>query len=636
MREYEDRVFGYARTLVQDEPRAERITEQALADVLTSRGQDIESRLCAAIRKLAGGRTAGPLLQTLPPRDQRVSRDLHLRILDAVEDRQYTSRPARSRLTALGLAVLILAAAGLVQLQRTRSDALAAAAPTISDLAPPAGAREVGVDGQFRVQFARRPLGTPTLTHQPSDGNQHVTFWDGSTLLIEYSGLHFGQRYELVLDAQYQSHLHDTGHFVKRWTFVAEGPPRLARLEPIDGAGTVARYGQLSIGFSRRPSSDPVITLQPPATLAPGVWSGATWSVRYSDLQPRTQYAADVTVGSTDPTARIHRTWTFLTEAGAPPDGVPVVWYSTSSPWLSPSGDPTRFTALDWSGAMVGSVYARGNTHQNADGSWFQLMDGTGVAMDRQGRAVSDRQYFGAVWSDVPGRYCEIGFDPGGANANPTQWLAVGKVGGAARRVVTLGPIGRQSGYALIACSDLADRAILGQQVQGGYLDVRVIALSTGRTLYSHAYTNSSQMLVGSRDGRYVAESNLGPGPSATVIRRLSDGGVVARLTDQRVIAFSWDGSLVVTAPSFMVQTPGEIRLLDWHRGTVRWRLGGNPAATGQLPVVALPQPNGTAFMVAVGNPNSSGDVDGILLVRADGHAEKVVNGPIFLAAYPG
>ncbi|MDQ6883639.1 MAG: hypothetical protein M3077_05290 [Candidatus Dormibacteraeota bacterium] len=593
----------------------------------------MESRLCAAIRKLAGGKAVGPLLQTLPLTDRRVSRELHLRILDAVEDRQYTSRPARSRLTAVGLAVLILAGAGLVQLQRTRSDALAAAAPTISDVAPPAGAREVGVDGQFRIQFTRRPLGTPTLTHQPSDGKQHVTFWDGTTLLVEYSGLRFGQRYELVLDAQYQSHLRDIGHFVKRWTFVAEGPPRLVRTEPIDGAGTVARFGQLSIGFSRRPTSDPVVTLQPPAMLEAGAWNGTVWTAHYSDLQPRTNYAADVTVASSDPTARTHQTWTFMTEAGAPPDAVPLVWYSTSSPWLSPSGDPIRYVALDWSGANAGSVYLTGKSgsRQNADGSWIGLTDGSG-AMNRQGRVVPTRTLGGALWSDVPGRYCNIGFDPW----SPVQWLEVGQVGGTVRRVVTLGPTPGQSGFSLIACSGLTDRAVLGQQVQGGYLDVRVIGLSTGRTLYSHAYANAPQMLVGSRDGRYLAESSLGSGASATVIHRLSDGAVVARLTDQRVVGFSWDASLVITAPSWGVQTPGEIRLLDWHSGAVLWRLAGNPAATGQLPVVALPQPNGKRFMVGVGNPSSSGDVDGIFLLQADGHADKIVNGSVFLAAFSG
>jgi len=594
----------------------------------------LERRLCAETRKLAGRNAAGPLLQALPPADVRVSRDLHLRILDAVEDRQYTSSPAKSRLIAVGVALLVIAAVGVAQLQRTRSDALAAAAPTIADLTPAAGATEVGLDGVFRVQFGRRPIGTPTVSHQPADGTQHFSSWDGTTLLVDYSGLRYGVRYEVVVDAQYQSHLHDSGHFVKRWSFVAEGPARLAKTEPADGAQMIHRYGVLAIDFTRRPPSDPVVRLQPSATIGSGLWLGSTWTVRYSDLQPLATYVADVTVASADPIGRIHKTWSFQIEPGPPPAGVPVVWYSTTSPWQPGSGDPRRLVALDWSGATVGTLYATGSVRQNFDGSWLSMFDGTG-AFDRQGHVVPERSFGGAVWSDGGNRYCNIGFDPNKNPATTPQWLETGIIGGAVRRVATLGTINGLGGFNVIACSTLNDRAVVGTQTQGGWLDVRVIALSTGRVLYSHSYVNAPQMLIASRDGRYLAESASGTGPSATVIHRLSDGAAVARLSNQRVVAFSWDGSLVITAPSWGQETPGEIRLMDWHAGRVLWS-AGNPAATGQLPVSALVQPNGTDFMIGIGNPTGFGDTDGLLLVHADGRTEKILSGPIFPAGYSG
>jgi len=575
------------------------------------------------------------LLPTLPASDRRASRDLHERILDAVEDRQYTSNPARSRLIAVGIAVLVVAAVGLVQLQRTRSDALAAAAPTITDLTPAAGATEVGLDGVFRVQFGRRPIGTPTISHQPPDGTQHLSSWDGTTLLVDYRGLRYGARYEVVLDAQYQSHLHDTGHFQKQWTFVAEGPPRLAKTEPADGAQMVPRYGVFAVDFTRRPPGEPILKLQPSANIGSGSWSGSTWTVRYSDLQPLTTYVADVTVASGDPAGRIHRTWKFSVESGPPPAGLPVAWYSTSDPWQAPPGQLNRLVAIDWTGATVGTLYASSIGRQNADGSWLQTIDGTGV-VDRQGRVVSSRSLPQAVWSDVANRYCDIGVDPIKSNTPLPEWLETGVVGGTSRRVVSLGPASGQTGFSLLACSHQTDRAVLGQQVQGGYLDVRVIALSTGRQLYRHSYANEPQMLVVSRDGRYVAETASGSGLSATVIRRLSDSVVVARLTDQRVVGFSWDGSTVIVAPSWGVQTPGEIRLLNWHTGAVLWRLAGNPTATGQLPVYALAQPNGKAFIVGLGKLSGGGVADGLYLVHADGRAEKVVTGAVFLAAYSG
>ena len=637
VREFEDRVLGYATLPVTEPKRAEHIVEQAFAVALTGTGSgSLEARLCAAVRKLAGRKAGAPAIEVLPPTELRVSRELHLRILDAVEDRQYTAQPGRSRLAVAGVLLFLLAVAGLAQFGRARAEALAASAPVVTSITPFAGETEVSLDGQFLVQFARMPAGTPTLTHLPPDGKQSAARWDGTNLVADYAGLRLGVRYQVILEGSYRSRTHDTGHFEQRWSFSAHGPPRLAHTVPAEGAAMVPRYGMMYVDFTRQPASDPVLTLHPPATLSAGSWSGNTWTVRYAGLQPLTRYAADLTVPSGDPTGRIHRAWAFTSEVGAPPDGVPVVWYSTSSPWQPASGASARLVAVDWTGAMVGTLYANAFGRQNPQGSWLSMFDGSG-AVDSQGRVLTEPLFAGAIWSDVGSRFCNIGFDPTKSNALNPQWLETGSVGGGRRRVATLGTVqSGQGGFTILACSTLSDRAVVGTQTQAGFLEVRVIALSTGRRLYSHSYLNAPQMLIGSRDGRYVAESANGTGPSATVIHRLSDGAIVARLRDRRVVAFSWDGSQVVTAPSWGQQTPGEVQLLDWRSGTVLWRAAGNPAATGELPVYALAQPNGTAFMIGIGNPTGSGDADGLLLVHSDGRSEKVVGGPVFPAGYSG
>jgi len=625
-------VLGLAREIVQDEGRADRILEQAFARVLTGSKQDadLETRLAAMTHKLAGRRARGGTTLALPQTGVPVSADLHQRILDAIEDRQYTSRPVRSRLVALAATLLVIAAAGLVQLQRTRSEALAAAAPTIAALNPAPGAREVGVEGSFLVQFARTPVGTPTLKHLPADGTQKLSSWDGNRLIVDYTGLRFGVRYEVVLDASYQSKLHEAGHFQKRWSFVAEGPPRLARMGPASGASMAPRFGVLSLDFSRRPASDPVVQLQPAATIGPGSWVGTTWTAHYSDLRPLALYTAEVTVASTDPVGRIHRTWTFSVEQGPPPPPVPVVWYSTSSPWQSTSADLNRYVALDWTGKTVGSLYGINLVRQNYDGSWLATTDGNVV--DRSGRIVPLSSRTSQIWSDSGSRYCNIGFSA----FDGRQWLAAGAAGANPRVIAQLGfP---QRGYTLLACSDLADRVVLVDQGQTGFMDLRVFQLSTGRQLI-HRSTNNGFSAVASRDGQYLAETPDSFGqPAPTVIRRVSDSAIVARLGDRRVITFSWDGSLVLTGPSWNSQSAGETQLVNWRTGAVVWRLASDMANGSQPQVFAQPQPNGPAMMVGVGSSANgpSGLSDGLFLARPDGHAEKIVTGSVFLAAYAG
>ena len=122
-----------------------------------------------------------------------------------------------------------------------------------------------------------------------------------------------------------------------------------------------------------------------------------------------------------------------------------------------------------------------------------------------------------------------------------------------------------------------------------------------------------------------------------TLIRRTSDGTVVARIADQTVVAFSWDGSRLIASPGLASVTNHEVRLLDWQRGQILWRLG-QPAGSnpGDYYVFALPRPGGTDFMVGVAvRAAGTGDypaIDQLWQVRASGAATAVAKGPI----YPG
>ena len=631
VRQFEDRVLGLALSLVPDRARAELIVEQAFARVLTGGNQDaLEVRLAAVTHKLARSRVRGAALQLLPQSDERVSKDLHLRILDAVEDRQYTSQPVRSRLLALGAALLVVVAAGMVQLQRTRSEALAAAAPTIADLTPAPGAAEVAVDGQFRVQFARRPTGTPTLSHLPADGSQHLASWDGTTLLIDYTGLRFGVRYQVIVDAIYQSKLRETGHFQTQWTFVSEGPARLVATTPSDGTSMVPRNGQLAIELSRRPELEPTVSIVPAdATLQPGRWGSSTWLVDYSGLRPLQRYQVSITLAAGHGAAAIHREWAFTTEPGAPPAGVPVIWYSTTSPWQGPTqAGNYRLVAIDWSGNIVGTMYPGQPVHQAPDGSRLTGQDNT--FMDAGGRVlgVQTLSYGNIVWAEDSRHYCIV--SDGGSPQVSGQWLEVGLPGAQPHRLAPLGNSGGRFGFSVLACNLANDRALVADQGTQGNLSFRVLTLSTGRLIYRRDYTDAQAVsVVGSPDGRYFAESSTN-GATNTLIKRVGDGATLGRLGSDRVVAFSADGNRVITSPAW-TSAAREAQLVDWRTAKPVW----SAALSDNLQIFTLPRPGGSDLVIGIGRPFGSGDVDGIWLVHSDGSASKLVDEPVFLAGYP-
>ena len=474
------------------------------------------------------------------------------------------------------------------------------------------------------------------LTLKPADGTRQPARWDGNTLVVPYAGLRFGVHYDLVIRADYQSALHDTGHFQTSWGFTAEGYPRLVAVTPADGATGIQRLGQLSVDFTSRPKADPVITVQPAqGVLGQGQWSGTTWTVPYKGLQPLARYAIAVSLPGGSGAPPIHLTWNFTVEPGAPPSGVPVIWYSTTSPWQGPPQSGSfRLMALDWSGALVGTLYATQPVRQNPDGSRLLLQDGTFI--DAAGRVIGSPplSYGGPVWADDGRHYCNIGGDTPTAKGGMTgAWLETALAGNQGARVASLGsPAG--SNFSVLACSTLNDRAVVADQGMPGFLSIRVIKLSTGRVIYRRDYSAGPfQTVVGSRDGRYIAEVWTN-GATGSVLRRTDNGAILTTIDARRVVAFSWDGTQVITAPPWGSSTSGAVELLDWHRAAVLWHLTSAAGNNGQE-VYALPRPNGSGFIVGASSPSGYGDADGLWMVQADGQARSIVTGSAFPATLP-
>jgi hypothetical protein len=146
---------------------------------------ELKERLHALIRKRASG--GRPSLATTDDRADHgvaVSGSLHVRIVDLLEEEQGVEPVERRRAIFLGLGggVLVAAVAAFIWV---RADALASAQPTVTDLNSQAGAKEIPVQGDFKVAFGSHPVGTPTLRLEPSDGVLQSPRWDGSKVVNE-------------------------------------------------------------------------------------------------------------------------------------------------------------------------------------------------------------------------------------------------------------------------------------------------------------------------------------------------------------------------------------------------------------------------------------------------------------------
>jgi hypothetical protein len=651
VRELEGSAFGLALSLVSEPIRAEQVVVDAFCKLTPSLRDswplpDLRVRLGSLIERLAapkGWRYRLPLLRhgksstagrQQAARELAVSQALHLRIVDQVEEQQGNEAVGRRRAVLLVvLAIVVLSALGAVQI--IRSEALAAARPTITDRFPSVGAIDVAVDGDIQVVFGRRPAGKPTVRFEPADSVLTGLQWDatGGVLDATYTGLHRARKYQLIVDAPYQSRFKDSDDFEQRWSFVTEGYPVVAATAPLPGETEVARAGSLSVSFDRKPPVDPAVSIVPAdAVMESGQWTGSTWTVGYSGLKPLTSYQATVVVDYGVRSANVRTQWSFSTEPAAPPPGTSVVWFGLSPPY-KPVAGPQRNLAVDWNGTLVGSMYGVNATQQAPDGSTLVAMDGSLV--DRNGtpmNGVSGSAY-SVMIADDSRSVCQVSTDPAG-----NQSLLAGPIHGGLHRVAPVGSVGARSGLGLIACSALNDRAVVAEVGMGGTAAVQVISLSTGRLLFERSYTNVVGGIVSSGDGRYLGEPIAtfdGQGNatgSTTNIRRVSDGQVVARLDGLQVALFSWDDRRVLTTASFGGTASKEVDLLDWETMTVLWRLPLAAGTQGPPTVYAMAQPNGGDVVIGVEAPSSGGEIDGLWVVGPDGLAKILAFGPLYPA----
>ena len=632
VRQLETGAYGLALAPGLEPAWAERLLLEAFASMApsvprTTRIDALRKELSARLRKRAPQDWVGAKTDPVEAPAATVSEDLHVRLVDVVEEHQADEPAGRRRAVLIGfIGVAILV--GGVAFVRVHADALATVQPTINELSPPAAASGVPVSGDIRVKFGRRPAGTPTLRIEPAHAALESVHWDGNTLVAVYAGLHLSTRYQLVLQADYRSRLEDVGHFEKRWTVTTQGYPVLA-LTPGQDQMFVARVGKLSVDFSYEPPAKPLLTMAPAdGILTPGQWAGTAWTASYSGLKPLTRYEVTLTVDYGAAAATSRRQWSFSTEPGWPAPGVPVIWYATQPPW-----NPTdqRLLAVDWQGNLSGTMYPTSTLLQQApDGSSVLTPDGGSI--DGNGAApAATPAYASTVFAADDNRsLCRVA----GSGA---LWLETGRLRGAMRRVALVGSTGARVGINILACSVTSDRAVIADNGMGGTAAVRVIALTTGRLLYQRSYGGASVALMSTRDGRYLAEQTTtfdAQGQVATaftVIRRTLDGRAMARLDDRRVLRFSWDGTRVVTVP---ILSGSDVTLLEWQTGKVIWRQAGDPAMVGR-PAFAMSQPNGTAMAIGVGGADRSGALDQLWIVAADGQATQVVKGLLY-AAFTG
>jgi hypothetical protein len=229
-----------------------------------------------------------------------------------------------------------------------------------------------------------------------------------------------------------------------------------------------------------------------------------------------------------------------------------------------------RLIALDWQGSFRGAVALPGRIETlttvlpSPSGSRL-LVDGTvyGSAGAVLGHVDAAGPEASVLWGDDERHLCRVSAAAGSVAATLTEVA----IDGAVRRVATLP--GGAPGVSMAACSVREDTAVA---VTGGAREpttVAVIRLSSGATLFQHAFDPGQtgsvvRSVVASPDGRLLAENSDG----TTAIRSSTDGALLATLGGT-VAAFSGDGTRV----GLLHRTAGRpmVEVEDWRTRRVSW-----------------------------------------------------------------
>lgn len=301
---------------------------------------------------------------------------------------------------------------------------------------------------------------------------------------------------------------------------------------------------------------------------------------------------------------------------------------------FSDPADPSQVDGMTWDGRISGKVTRvldNGSGVESTNPAGTLFVDFPNV-LDRSGRVVAQLRggFYGAnpastdfigTWADDEIHYCQsFPFFATAPGTTSSSTLQLTTPGGTPRNVAQVGEVTSDSynNVNVVACSVLADRAVVVEadpkaNVGGDVFVFQywVVQLSTGRVLWAHDLRGSKSIarVIASRDGQYVAEvSSTGTstiyGPNGSPVGQVSD----------RVLAFSWDGSLVVaghtetevfnncprSSISSCVPFP-QPRVIRWRDGATIWTLptGQTLATSGQTLAGIQPEPGGTSLAIA-------------------------------------
>jgi hypothetical protein len=300
--------------------------------------------------------------------------------------------------------------------------------------------------------------------------------------------------------------------------------------------------------------------------------------------------------------------------AKPPPTGTSVFWRTDAT-------DASKLLATDWDGRVAGSIqFTQPPTPvgpQSPDGS--RLVVGSEIVSSK-GQVVAYPVRYGD-WADDNLHLCQVRAPDGGppgvheyrVSASEMRglpspaWLFLSTPGGATKRVAAVGEFNPHGNVDVLACSVLADRAVIGQTFVAHTFDVAVYQLSTGRLEYRLKPGGDVMRVVASHDGRFLAENDLAC--NGARIREMPAGRVVGTLPGRLVNALSWDGSRVATTGA----TPSAASIEDWRNNRSVW--------STEAYFVQLVRPEGGDFLMS--SP-PYGQRHGLLIVRSDGTATQV------------
>jgi hypothetical protein len=267
--------------------------------------------------------------------------------------------------------------------------------------------------------------------------------------------------------------------------------------------------------------------------------------------------------------------------------------------------DPTHplwLVGYDWLGRPRGTVkiaqgIGAGYVGQAPDGQLFQVSPsakgGSGIFLDRVGQPIlllaGTGAYTGGVWADDNRHFCSVSVDQ-----QTFAWTLNMQLPGEGQEQVAV--IARdtgigQTGIAVAACSVYNDQAVLVRTVVAWPSEMWVMQLSTGKVLSHSTIGGQPANLIAGADTLFTAVnsgksmSGQATGFPSTVIRRVSDGSVVATLDPAMgVLAFSRDNSLVlVTTAPWIQGRPAHLAVVDVKSTQIIWRYDGPEGLGGFL-----------------------------------------------------